>query len=351
MRRRTSLLAVALAMAGAGAGTGAAVATLRTGPPAPPQVITPSLATTTVQRGNLSDSRLVPATLGFGTAREVRSTGTGVLTRLPRPGAAVHRGAELFRVNDQPVVVLYGDTPVFRPIDRVGMTGNDVLQLRRNLRALGYPSRAGKADTVDQPMLDEVRKWQQRLGVTPPGALRPGQVVVVPGPARVSEVLADLGAPAGDVVLRTTAKSKVVTIPMSAGDARTVKLGAEVAVVLPDGREIPGKVSAISRSIVSGADSPDSAEPPKRTVTVKLSAGKRLAALDAAPVQVRFTTAARKNVLMVPVTTLVALREGGYALQRPGGGLLAARTGVFAGGMVEVSGPGITAGLTVVDAR
>jgi hypothetical protein len=53
-------------------------------------------------------------------------------------------------------------------------------------------------------------------------------------------------------------------------------------------------------------------------------------------------------VLAVPVGALVALREGGYALQTPEGTLIAVGTGVFAGGLVEVKGAGITAGQSVV---
>ena len=57
-----------------------------------------------------------------------------------------------------------------------------------------------------------------------------------------------------------------------------------------------------------------------------------------------------KDVLAVPVGALLALREGGYALQLPDGGLVAVQTGMFAEGLVEVSGAGLTEGLTVVTA-
>jgi hypothetical protein len=87
-------------------------------------------------------------------------------------------------------------------------------------------------------------------------------------------------------------------------------------------------------------------DPPKTTVTVTPT--KAVTAYDSAPVQVRFTTIVRRGVLAVPVGALVARREGGYAVQRPDGSLIAATTGLFAGGMVQVSGPGLTDGTTVV---
>jgi hypothetical protein len=64
-------------------------------------------------------------------------------------------------------------------------------------------------------------------------------------------------------------------------------------------------------------------------------------------------TGTRAGVLAVPVTALLALGEGGYAVQVVTGAtsrLLAVTTGMFAGDLVEVSGQGLTEGLRVVRA-
>jgi hypothetical protein len=53
-------------------------------------------------------------------------------------------------------------------------------------------------------------------------------------------------------------------------------------------------------------------------------------------------------VLAVPVNALLALREGGYALQLPDDTLLPVETGLFAMGLVEVTGEGLREGLAVV---
>jgi peptidoglycan hydrolase-like protein with peptidoglycan-binding domain len=344
--RRSSLLAGVAVVAALAAG-GWAVAERPGRAPAVAADVTPSLTTTSVKRADLADERLFSGTLGFGADRKVQGTGAGVVTRLPAVGTPVTRGTRLYRVDDQPVVVFYGDTPPFRAIDRPGLVGSDVLQLRRNLAALGFPTWSVHADAADQSLLAALRSWQAKLGVAAPGTLKPGQVVVVGGPGRVSALDADPGSPAAGPILRLSSTSRVVTVPMSAVDAGTVTRGARVTITLPDARETPGTVTAISRTITQ---TPDSDEPPKVTVTINPGTAKDVASLDAAPVQVRFTTAARRNVLTVPVGALVALREGGYAVQRPDGSLIAAATGVFAGGLVEVSGPGIAEGLTVVTA-
>ena len=60
--------------------------------------------------------------------------------------------------------------------------------------------------------------------------------------------------------------------------------------------------------------------------------------------------AERKDVLTVPVGALVALAEGGYGVQVVQGSTsryVAVKTGMFAGGQVEVSGDGIAEGVTV----
>ena len=76
--------------------------------------------------------------------------------------------------------------------------------------------------------------------------------------------------------------------------------------------------------------------------------------LDQAPVQVAITTDAAKDVLVVPVTALVALAGGGYAVEvvDPDGThrLVAVSLGLFddAQGLVQVSGSGLAAGQRVV---
>ncbi len=73
--------------------------------------------------------------------------------------------------------------------------------------------------------------------------------------------------------------------------------------------------------------------------------------VDAGPVTVLLTGAEHKGVLAVPVQALLALREGGYGLDVLDGDrhrLVAVQLGLFADGMVEVSGAGLAPDLRVV---
>ena len=66
--------------------------------------------------------------------------------------------------------------------------------------------------------------------------------------------------------------------------------------------------------------------------------------LDQAPVTVQVVTSAAQDVLTVPVDALLALAEGGFAVERVGTGpqganeLVTVETGAFADGWVEVIG-------------
>ncbi|WP_436524247.1 hypothetical protein [Actinoplanes sp. HUAS TT8] len=335
LKAATAVVSVALIAAGATF----AVRGRRPAPPAP--IAQPTTNTIEVRKMDLTDERTVSGTLGFGPARVVKGVGEGVITKLPAVGLKTKRGQELYRVNDQPVVVLYGDTPLFRPLDKPGLTGRDVVEVRKNLDALGYSARSLHPEVSDAGLIAALKRWRKDHGLPGPG-LTPEGAVVLAGPSRVSEVTAQAGDPAAGPLLSITATEAVVSVSMSPADAASVHTGTKVTVIAPSGTSAPAKITSIGRAVAEG-EGGESAK-----VDVVITPNKPISAYDAAAVQVRITTLARKGVLAVPVGALVALAEGGYALQRPDGSLVAAKTGVFAGGMVQVSGPGVTDGLTVV---
>ncbi|MFG2046227.1 efflux RND transporter periplasmic adaptor subunit [Micromonospora sp. NPDC048935] len=324
----------------------------------------PSVTTTTVTRADLSDTRSLNGTLGFGPERVVKGAGEGVVTRLPKVGDTVARGKPLYWVNDRPVPVLFGGTPLFRTLDKPGLVGSDVRIVSDNLKALGYqigsqPSRGTDGTRIGTghalltaSLVAAIKKWQQALGLEPTGTIAVGQVAVLTGPARVSAVRALPGDPVAGELLAVTEKVKLVTVPVGATEVGAITVGAAVVVALPDSSEIPAKVASISQTVRGGGSDGGTGQgtPPTVDVLVAPTRAADVAKLDAAAVQVRFTTAVHRGVLAVPVGALVALREGGHALQLPDGGLVAVETGMFARGLVEISGTGVTEGLDVVTA-
>ena len=106
--------------------------------------------------------------------------GQGTYTELPELGQVISQGQVLYRVNDSPVVLLYGSTPAYRTLS-AGATGADVAELNADLVALGYATSAQLSPTsasFGSATTTAVEKLQAALGVTQNGTLdpRPGGV-------------------------------------------------------------------------------------------------------------------------------------------------------------------------------
>jgi peptidoglycan hydrolase-like protein with peptidoglycan-binding domain len=390
LSRYTLLKLVAAVSVVAAIALGLVVLRSRAAPADDPAAHAPvSVQTTPVLKTDLSDSQVLPGTLGFGSQTPVSGRGAGVVTQLPTVGKVTARGRSLYRVDDQPVPVFYGSTPLFRTLRRPKipepltgkpvsptedpasgissappttrppappipppLRGRDVTVVVDNLRALGYDigvQPSSGTGVYTKSMAAAVKRWQNDVGMKATGTLGVGQVVVLPGPGRVSSVEAQLGDPAEGPLLNLTSTTRTVSVPVDAGAVNGIKVGARATVVLPDTKEIKARVSAISRSIPTGQGANPGAEnsPPTLTIRVQPLRAADVAKLDSAPVQVRFSSALRQGVLAVPVAALLALSGGGYALQRADGSLIAVETGLFADGLVEVSGDGLAAGLPV----
>jgi hypothetical protein len=72
--------------------------------------------------------------------------------------------------------------------------------------------------------------------------------------------------------------------------------------------------------------------------------------MDQAPVRVGIISDSRTGVLAVPVNALLALAEGGYGVRVVEGEtsrIVAVETGLFAKGLVEVTGEGLAEGVKV----
>ncbi|MEV4089107.1 peptidoglycan-binding protein, partial [Nonomuraea fuscirosea] len=325
---------------------GAGVLEAGAGPTRAAAVLPP--ATTTVTRQTLNDTRDADGELGYGPVTTAVSRQPGTVTWLPGSGATISRGRSLFRVDDKPVVLMYGDRPAYRDL-RSGMEGKDVENLERNLDKLGYDG-----FTVDDEFTwdtaQAVMEWQEDRGLAETGVVELGRVVFAPGKVRVESLDTEEGAPVtpGMKVLTYTGTAKVITVQLDAEDQRMARKGAKVEVTLPDGKDVKGKVTEVATVIVPG----EGQEEPQTRVEALVSIGAAKAAkgLDKASVDVTFTAAQRKNVLTVPIAALVALQEGGFGLEVVEGGksrYVGVETGLYAGGRVEVSGDGLSEGMTV----
>ncbi|MDX8055060.1 peptidoglycan-binding protein [Lentzea sp. BCCO 10_0798] len=328
----------------------AVVLVVRARPPEPAAAPPPAVKTTTVRKGDLTNTRTLQAQLGFGAARLVKGA-AGTVTKLPATGQATELGKELYRVDDQPVVVFFGATPLFRALDTPGLKGSDVAVLMDNLAALGYqvgtrPKDVTKAEFTPR-VVEALKKWQKALGVEQTGTLAPGRVLVLDRPMRVGTVKAQLGEPATEALFEVTPTTRLVTLQVPVTEAGVLKAGLPVTIVRPDTRPVPAKVTSLTQ-VAAPAENGGG---PKVDVVVTPDTPADVADLDTAPVRLTVTTESRTGVLIVPLAALVALKEGGYAVQLPSGGLKAVQTGLYSQDEVEISGDGVVDGLEVVTAQ
>ena len=316
----------------------------------------------TVQRRSLSRQTQFNGTLGYAGSYTVMAQAQGTVTWLPKVGQVIHDGQVLYRVDQAPVVLLYGSIPAYRTLAEgataADVTGADVVQLNHDLVALGYVDRSDVDSTWEEfnwATRVGVEKLQAHLGVKQTGGLSPGDAVFLPTAARVTTLQAGLGAPATGPVLSASSTVRTVTVALEPDLASQVKAGDRVTITLPDGSTTPGRVTSVGKvATVSSNDpgGPDSG--PTVPVHIRPIYSNATGRLDQALVEVAITDQTVHNVLAVPVTALLARSGGGSAVEVVAGDgthhLVRVTPGLFddAAGMVQVSGPGLAAGQRVV---
>jgi peptidoglycan hydrolase-like protein with peptidoglycan-binding domain len=308
-------------------------------------------ATATVVRRTLTAQANVNGTLGYTGSSTVIGQGHGTVTALPSVGQVIRQGHVLYQVNGRPVVLLHGTTPAFRTLaeDR-GMTGPDVRELNADLADLGYGDGIdSSSDEFTWATKAAVERLQEHLGVKQTGRLDLGQVVFLPGDARITQVQASLGGPASGALMKASTPGRQVTAQLDATQQSQLATGDKVTITLPSGRTTEGRVTSVGK--VATTDSNGTA---KVEVDISPDDPAATGTLDQAPVQIAITTASVADALVVPVTALVALAGGGYAVEVVGTGgvrtLVAVTIGLFddADGLVQVTGQGLQAGQRVV---
>jgi peptidoglycan hydrolase-like protein with peptidoglycan-binding domain len=315
-------------------------------------------ATATVARQDLNGQTKVSGTLGYAGSSTVQSPLQGRITWLPTAGTVIRRGGTLLAVDNTPVQLFYGTKPAWRDL-QVGVDdGPDVKQLEQNLAALGY-------DPDHQITVDDhytwatkaaVKRWQKARGLDQTGVFTTTMpAVFLPWAVRVNTLSGSVGAQAapGQPAYTATSNRHQVTVNLDVSQQSYVRTGDRVDVVLPDGRHAKGRISQVGRVAETQGSGQD--QTTTIPVTVALDDPTAGGRLDQAPVDVYVTTESRKGVLAVPVGALLALAEGGYAVEAVDAAgqhhLVAVQLGVFSGGMVEVSGAGLRAGMKVVTAQ
>ena len=317
----------------------------------------------TVEGGALLDTRMTKR------AFPVVAQAGAVITSLAAPGTEVDSATVLYRNGGLPVAAIEGDSSAIAALDRelyVGVSaGGDVRLLEQMLATEGLDA-AGTLvvdDTFDEATATAVLAWWQSIDpaitVEPIDLVVPsGSFVVVPGGLEIGDVLvADATTLAADVpVLNLTSPARMVTTTAPIGDD-TFALGAPIDVEFPDGTISTGTVVAVGTAATNPTDAPGTTP----TVDISIRVADIPSSVDSfvsIPVTLRVIDTEIDDAFVVPTSALVALAEGGYALEvvtAPATAtepaqtvLIAVEPSLYSDGMVVVTGPDVTVGADVV---
>lgn len=302
-----------------------------------------SVSTAPVQEGRLSATVSQDGTLTYrarpdGSPFSVINHARGTYTELPEAGDEVGCGGVLYRVDDEPVLLLCGPVPAYRAL-HVGDVGKDVRQLNRTLHVGGAD---GAFTTQTQAALTAL---QRRRGAAVTGALALGDAVFLPDAVRIAKVAGALGGSAqpGAQVVTATSDTLGVQVNLEASDQGEVKRGDRAQVALPGNMTLSGKVDGFGR-VAESAGPGSSAAGATVPTYIGLDDPEKAGGLDRAPVGVEIVTAGVDSALSVPVTALVGRSGGGFAVEVVRADerrdLVAVQAGLFdtAGGRVQVEG-------------
>ncbi|MFC9692013.1 peptidoglycan-binding domain-containing protein [Kribbella sp. NPDC056951] len=152
--------------------------------------------TVEITRTDLSQAKEVTGQLGYGGSSTIKSHATGTITWLPKANTVVDRGDALFRVDNKPVTLFFGSTPLFRTIGTGAgspppttpptspptspstppsappsepLEGPDIRVVKENLTALGFlPTTT--TDKLTPATTKAIKKWQKATDQQPTGA-------------------------------------------------------------------------------------------------------------------------------------------------------------------------------------
>ncbi len=259
-----------------------------------------------VSRGDLTTDYELSGNVNYGDTWALPLQLEGVVTSNRGSGDVVDFGDVLIRVGNDPVFLIEGDTPMYRELsyqsDR--LEGADVKQFQEFLIDAGYDYYGSlTADgTFGWITREAVEDWQEDLGVSETGKVAVTDIVFSPTPLRIDKVPRKGTTFDG---LEVSKADPVVTVEVDEDERDKLPEDGKVKVELSDGTVKPGRIIAQERKIKE-----DGSVVWKTTIDVKGKMGS-----DESSVLVTVTVVEASDVLIVPIPALLAVAEGGFAVE------------------------------------
>ena len=138
-RHRWFLIALVVALLSGGGAAAAVFNPFGTSTPSHSGVIDNGAVTSfsTVKQQTISSQVSVDGTLDYADRYGVVNQAQGTITAVPDVGQIITQGTALYRVDNQPVLLLYGAIPIWRTL-KEWASSPDVAQLNADLVTMGY---------------------------------------------------------------------------------------------------------------------------------------------------------------------------------------------------------------------
>lgn len=192
--------------------------------------------TVPVEVETVGRSLTLSATARWRPVRTVLAVRPGVVTGAGTVDDVADSGDVLLQLDLLPVVVVAGEVPAFRDLQR-GVRGPDVQQLQEFLDGAGFDVDDEEGEFSDGTE-QAVRAWQRALGQEATGVVPYGALVFVPElPARV-RIAASVAQPVapGDLLAEVLAPTPDFVVPVTDEQSALIPPSTAVAVTAGDGQ-------------------------------------------------------------------------------------------------------------------
>lgn len=294
--------------------------------------------TESVTRGDLVTETKAVGTIGYGTAVALPIDAKGLVTTVSAAGSTVEPGAVLATVNGRPIYLALGTTPLYRELRRVPaserdeagarlgeLKGDDVKQLQTFLLSGGFDDddRLTADGVFGKSTERAVKAWQKEVGHPATGKVNRSQLVFVPDAVRISEAPAVGEEFSG---IKATPNKPIVSAEVDAKKAGFFDIGAAVNLA----------TSAVTSTGTVTKTTPKIDDEGKRTLAIEIEPDDDFGSAMSVEINAQQTLAA--DVPVVPVRALVALADGGWALQVSGQGLVPVKIVLVQDGQAQIDG-------------
>ncbi len=190
----------------------------------------------------------------------------------------------------------------------------------------------------------QVSDAQTAYDRTQGNTVSPQTVLIVPEPQiRIDNVTATLGMAAQNSVLTWTRTVLYGHVSLTDAQRRMLSTGTKAILELPDGSTVEGVVGELT-----DAKTDPNGQTTQPSARIDVTDQAALAKIGATSVKASFVQDTAEDTLVVPVTALMALAEGGYCVERPDGSLVGVEVGLVADTRAQIFSDQLSEGDEVV---